>query len=123
MSVKKFAGVSGPVAREDVAADFEAAEVFDKLHVGRLGVYYRDGFRTRFLSYSDFDRAFIRVQDVNGRMCCGTAVFQYFRMVFVRGGKEFADVMSENERAMDDALARIHVLSPETAIGVAEKIS
>lgn len=40
-------------------------------------------------------------------MCCGQANFNYFRLVFVKDGKEFADVMSENEKAMDDALAEI----------------
>jgi len=117
MAVKRSVGAEPP----EVRADLEAAERFDKLRVGALGVYFREGLRTRFLSYGDFDRAFIRIQEVNGRMCCGTAVFSYFRMVFVKDGREIADVPTENERALDDALARIHELSPQTAIGVPEK--
>ena len=38
-------------------------------------------------------------------MCCGQANFNYFRVVFVHGGKEVADYMSEKEKEMDDALA------------------
>ena len=117
MAEKKFAGVNGTVSSPELAADYEAAEKFDKLRVGRLGVYFRDGLRTRFLAYGDFERAFIRIQEVNGRMCCGNAVFHYFRMVFVREGKEFLDVISEDEAAMDRALDRIRALSPATLIG------
>ena len=100
-------------------ADFEQAQVFDKLRVGELGVYFRDGLRNRFVPYGDIDRAFIRIHEVNGRMCCGKAVFHYFRMVFVRDGKEFADTVSEKENVMDQALAVIAAKAPNIAIGVA----
>ena len=84
MADKRFAGLEGqrrtprrspPITR--------APGGFDKLRVGRLGVYYRDGFKTRFLDYPSLERVFIRVQAVNGRMCCGTANFEYYRLVFV----------------------------------------
>lgn len=118
MANKKFAGLSGTVDSAEVATDFETSERFDKLYVGKLGVYFRDGFRTRFLAYGDFDRVFIRIHEVNGKMCCGSTVFQYFRVVFVREGKEFIDIISEKETEMDHALALIHELSPATAIGL-----
>lgn len=117
MSEKKFKGIAGAVSSPEISADYEAAEKFDKLKVGSLGVYYREGFAVRYLSYRDFERVFIRIHEVNGKLCCGKAVFQYFRLVFVQNGKEFADIMSEDEKAMDQALARIAELSPSTLIG------
>ena len=60
---------------------------------------------------------FIRVQAVNGRLCCGTANFEYYRLVFVRGGQEIANVMSEKGPEMDAALACIHEMAPSLAIG------
>ena len=117
MANKKFAGIHGPVETAAVNADFDSAEVFDKVRVGKQGVYFRDGFKTRFLDYASLERVFIRVQQVNGRMCCGNATFEYFRLVFVSDGKEIADVISEKEKAMDDALARIGELAPNLAIG------
>ena len=101
------------------SADYEQAQVFDKLRVGNEGVYYKDGFRTRFIPYGDMDRAFIRVHEVNGRMCCGSAVFHYFRIVFMRDGKEFGDTVSEKEDVMDRALAAIAAKAPKVAIGTA----
>lgn len=117
MAEKKFASPSGAVTDSAVAADFERAERFDKVLVGEKGVYYRDGFKTKYVPYDLLERAFIRVQEVNGRMCCGKAVFHYFRLVFVVGGKEWGDVISEDEKATDDALAAIAKRSPATAIG------
>ena len=96
-------------------ADFEQAQVFDKLRVGELGVYFRDGLRNRFVPYGDIDRAFIRIHEVNGRMCCGNAVFHYFRMVFVRDGKEseigtlaedaYSSVTVDDEREAETAVS------------------
>lgn len=117
MADKKFAGVNGTVNSAEVAEDFAAAQQFDKVRVGKLGVYFKEGFRIRYLSYQDFDRAFIRVNEVDGKLCCGKSTFQYFRLVFVRSGKEFTDVISEDEKAMDDALAQIKAACPEMAIG------
>lgn len=122
MAEKKFAGINGAVVSPEVSADYEAAAVFDKVKVGKLGVYFRDGFKTRFMDYSLLERVFIRIQEVNGRMCCGNTVFAYYRLVFVVNGKEIADTISEDEKAMDDALALIKANAPATlAIGVAEK--
>ena len=121
MAEKKFSGVNGPVSSPELNADYESAKVFDKLRVGRLGVYFRDGFKIRFIDYGAMERAFIRIQEVNGRMCCGNTIFQYFRIVFVRNGKEYADLISEKEQVWDEALALIHELAPSVAIGVPAK--
>lgn len=107
MADKRFAGVNGNVDSPEVNADFDSAQVFEKLRVGSLGVYFRDGLKTRFIPYEYMDRAFIRVQETRSRMCCGQANFNYYRVVFVHDGKEFANYMSENEKATDEALAAI----------------
>ena len=107
MAERKFAGMNGSVETPEVNADYETAQVFERLRVGELGVYFRDGLRVRFIPFSYLDRAFIRVQETRSRMCCGQANFNYFRVVFVHEGKEFADYMSEKEDLMDEALAAI----------------
>lgn len=117
----KFAGLSGSVESSAVNADYESAKLFDKVRVGKLGVYFRDGFKIRYLDYPSLERVFIRVQAVNGRLCCGTANFEYYRLVFVSGGREVADVMSEKEKEMDAALACIHEMAPDLAIGFVAK--
>ena len=118
MAEKRF---SGPVEGMDpaaLAADYERAERFDKLRVGALAVYYRDGFRVKAVPYAKMQRAFIRVQQVRGKLCCGQAFFDYFRMVFLVDGKEICDNVSEDEKAMDAALAKIREMAPELPVGV-----
>lgn len=117
MAEKKFSFPQGCAPVPGAGADYDAAEVFDKLRVGKLGVYYREGFKLCCFPFSYMERAFIRIQEVNGRMCCGNAVFAYYRLVLVHAGKETADVISEKEEAMDRALARIGRNAPQVAIG------
>ena len=97
--------------------DFSTAKSFEKLKIGNLGVYFREGLKMRCIPYSDMDSVFIRIHEVNGKLCCGSTVFQYFRMVFVKDGKEFADYICENEKAMDDALKEIGIRAPALRIG------
>lgn len=117
MAEKVFAGLEGKLSGPEYDRDFESAERIDKLWVGSLGVYYKDGFKTRCIRYSEMERAFIRIQGVKSRMCCGQANFEYSRMVFVCGGKEYADVMTEDNKAMDRALEVIAKKAPELQIG------
>ena len=121
MAEKKFATPDGAVQSAELTADYESAQKFDAVRVGKLGVYYRSGLKTVFLAYPTLERAFIRIQAVNGRMCCGSTTFAYYRLVLIRGGKEYAEVMSESEQAMDAALAAIHETAPELPIGVADQ--
>lgn len=121
MAEKKFATPDGAVQSAELTADYERARKFDAVRVGKLGVYYRSGLKTVFLAYPTLERAFIRIQEVNGRMCCGSTTFTYYRLVLIRGGKEYAEVMSESESAMDAALAAIHENAPELPIGVADQ--
>ena len=121
MAEKKFATPDGAVQSAELTADYESAQKFDAVRVGKLGVYYRSGLKTVFLAYPTLERAFIRIQEVNGRMCCGNTTFAYYRLVLIRGGKEYAEVMSESESAMDAALAAIHENAPELPIGVADQ--
>ena len=107
---RRFSGIHGRITDPAVAEEYENAERFDKVRVGKTGVFYKY-----------MERAFIRINEVNGRMCCGKAVFQYFRLVFVRNGKEFIDAISENEKAMDDALAAIARNAPQVATGFVGK--
>ena len=117
MSDKKFYSPTGALTDDAVLADHESAEKFDKVLVGSLGVYFRDGFKLKYVPFPALERAFIRIQEVNGRMCCGKAVFAYYRLILVVDGKEWGNIMSEDEKAMDDALAAIARRSPSTAIG------
>lgn len=120
MADKKFTSPSGVITSPELSADYNQATVFDKIRVGDLGVYYVDGLKTRYIPYDCAERVFIRLQEVRGKLCCGMTTFLYSRLVFVSGGKEILCLPTENEKAMDDALALIAQKAPGLAIGVEE---
>lgn len=117
MAEKRVYTPQGAAESAELTADHAAAEKFDRVRVGALGVYFREGLKTRFVPYSYMERAFIRIQEVNARVCCGSTCFAYYRLVLVHDGKEYADIPSESEKAMDGALARMQELSPGLAVG------
>jgi len=121
MANKKFHRIKGAVELPELAADFENSVRFESVWVGDLGVYYKSGFRTIFISYEEMERAFIRIQEVNGKLCCGKATFAYNRLVFVVKGKEYAEAMTEHETAFDEALELISKKAPSLPIGFVGK--
>lgn len=117
MAKLSFSGINGTVTDEAVAADYSQAAIFDKIRVGKKGVYFREGFHTRFLAYDELERVFIRVNQVNARCCCGNTKYDYYRLVFVRNGKEIGEILSEKEKEMDAALACIAQNAPALPVG------
>ena len=77
MAEKRFYTPQGAAESAELTADHAAAEKFDRVRVGALGVYFREGLKTRFVPYSYMELAFIRIQEVNARVCCGSTCFAY----------------------------------------------
>jgi len=69
MASKSFAGIDGKVNSAEVFSDFENSKKFDKVFVGKLGVFFRDLLKIRFMDYSLLERVFIRVLEVNVKTC------------------------------------------------------
>lgn len=116
--MKTFYGIDGKTESAEVNMDYEQAEKFDNVRVGKLGVFFRDGLKTRFMAYSLLERVFIRINEVNLKTCCGGSTGAYYRLVFVSGGSEVCHALSENEKAMDEALSAISRNAPDVAIGI-----
>lgn len=114
----KFYLPEGKTESSEINADYESAERFERIRVGGLGVFYPEAFRTRFIPYEAVEQVFIRIHEVNGKLCCGSTVFQYFRLVFVKNGKEIADYINEDEEAMRGALKAIEKKAPKVKIGL-----
>ena len=113
----KFKTLSGRTDASEVAADYEGAKVFGKVRAGKTGVFFPDGLTVRYIPYSGLERVFKRINEVNGKLCCGNATFYYYRIVFVSGGKEIGDWITEDEKVIDAAIAAISEASPATQVG------
>ncbi len=106
--------VSNPI----IGADFAEAPVFDRVRVGKLGIYCESGFRTEFFSYGDVSRAFIRIYEGTAQLCCGAMGYNYTSLVLLdASGKTLKEQYTENEDAMRQALAAISARARQVRIG------
>lgn len=77
---------------------------------------FRSGLKNVTVPYSELERAFLRVREATGKMCCGTACFADCYLVLVSGGRELAEIRMEKED-VQAALGMIAERSPSTIIG------
>lgn len=92
-----------------------------KYSIDENGVSYREGIRQKFIPYEKMKRAYERIQEVNGKLCCGSAVFTYFKLVITDDSdRENFVLLTEKEDEVSEALEKIHTFAPFVPIGVNE---
>ena len=115
----KIVSTYGNPVSAETENDFSGAPAFDKLRIGKTGVFFPSGLRMKFLPYDCFDRSYVKVHETNARMCCATTCFEYYRLVFMSGEKCIADYISENKQAMQEALNQLRISAPGITVGAA----
>ena len=115
----KIVSTHGNPVPAETENDFSGAPAFDKLRIGKTGVFFPSGLRMKFLPYDCFDRSYVKVHETKARMCCATAGFEYYRVVFMSGDKCIADYISENKEAMQEALNQLRASAPRITVGAA----
>ena len=89
-----------------------------KLRFDGDALYFRSGLKNVTLPYGELERAFLRVREATGKMCCGTACFADCYLVLVSAGQELAEIRMEKED-VEAVLSLIAERSPGTVIGKA----
>ena len=89
-----------------------------KLRLDGDALYFRSGLKNVTLPYGELERAFMRVREATGKMCCGTACFADYYLVLVSAGRELAEMRMEKED-IEAVLSLIAERSPGTVIGKA----
>lgn len=88
-----------------------------KIKLGEERLEYKKGFKWYMLPYSEISHAFLRIEEVNGKLCCGVASFDmYFLMLNTKKGEEIRIEVSSRESAKE-MLAVIEKKNPEAEIG------
>lgn len=113
----KIYGIGQVFEDGSIIEDYSSAAQFGKTGIGKEGVYYKDGLKKRFAAYGEIERYFKRVHEVNGKLCCGSATFAYYKLILICGGKEITAMMTENEREVDGAVAGIKAIRPKIPYG------
>ena len=82
-----------------------------------MAFFYRDGLKKRCIPLADIDQAFLRIEPVPTRSCCCKLDFEIYRLVICSGGRELADIRTEDEGMVDKALDFLKSHSPKIKLG------
>ena len=113
----KLRGVDKKFIRDDEhVEDYKNAPAIGRVRFGELCFYYRDLGVKYYVPYESIERAFIRISE------CPEDEFSnnqcYYRLILVHGEKEFANLIFNEEKPADDALAKLSERCPDMAVGV-----
>ncbi len=86
-----------------------------RLRLGRHALYYRDLGKDYFVPYHHIDRAFIRISECQPD---DSPAYYYYRIILVHKGKEFANLIINEEEVADRVLERLKEIRPEIQIGL-----
>ena len=113
----RFRGVDRKwLSDEQHSNDYNESEHIGRVCFGQLCFYYRDLGVRYWVPYEYIERAFIRISE------CPEDEFSnnqcYYRLILVRGEKEFANLIFNEEEPADRALAKLSERCPDMAVGV-----
>ena len=94
--------------------DYNSAEEIGRVRLGKLGLYYRDLGRKYYVPYEYIDRRFTRVNVVEPD---DSPAYFYYRLILVHDGKEFANLIFENEEDVNKIHDRLQEIRPEIEKG------
>ena len=80
-------------------------------------IEYKKGFKWYTLPYGEIRQAYLRVEEVNGRLCCGVASFDMFFLVLKTGGGELLKIEATSKDIVKQMLEEIKKKNEKTEIG------
>lgn len=111
----KFKGVDKKYIKDhEHSEDYKAAEEIGRVRLGKLCMYYRDLGVKYYVPYDYIDRSFTRVNESEQEFGGPT---YYYRLILVHDGKEFANLIFNEEKDVDYIHARLKELHPEIEYG------
>lgn len=88
-----------------------------KIHFTDRGIEYKKGFKWLFLPYSEIVQAYMRIEEVKSKMCCGTANFDmHFLMLKTKSG-DLLKIEASSKDLVKQMLESLRAINPETEIG------
>jgi hypothetical protein len=106
------------VTDQSYIEDYADSQVIGKVRIGQKALYYKDGLKRYCVPFGYIDRAFTRINECNARTCCCSNSFDYFRLILVHDGKEFANIIfDQDESPVDQAEQLLKERRPEIEIG------
>ena len=107
----------GPMIRDHGEAEqygHQGIRKLPRIRLGKEALYYRDLGKDYFVPYDYIERAFVRISECQPD---DSPAYYYYRVVLVHGGKEFANLIINEEPVADRVLERLKEIRPEIEIG------
>ena len=108
----------GPMIQDHAEAEqhgHQGLRKLPRLRLGKHALYYRDLGKDYYVPYDYIDRAFVRISECQPD---DSPAYYYYRVILVHDGKEFANLIINEEEAADRVLERLKEIRPEIQIGV-----
>lgn len=80
-------------------------------------IEYKKGFKWYTLPYGEILQAYLRVEEVNGRLCCGVASFDMFFLMLKTSGGELLKIEASSKDIVKQMLEEIKKKNEKTEIG------
>ena len=107
----------GPMIADHASAEaygHQGLRKLPRIRLGRLALYDRDLGKDYYVPYDYIDRSFVRISECQPD---DSPAYYYYRVILVHDGKEFANLIINEEDVADRVLERLKEIRPEIAIG------
>lgn len=87
-----------------------------KIKLEESQLVYKKGFKWHAVPYSSITNAYMRIEEVNGRLCCGVASFDmHFLILKTESG--LLKIELESKEIVKAMLEKLHSRNPQIEIG------
>lgn len=104
------------IIEDQLMLDFTTAAKYEKLKVGGTCLYILHTLYTEYIPYSAITRAYRRIEDVRGKLCCGVCTYEVHHLVIEADGREIT-ILLEGKEAAQTALEEIGRKNPAAVVG------
>lgn len=114
MKFRSFTGQDSP--EQEVQQDFERAVKQENVRLGDTFLFLNHMLYTEYLPYAAITRAFRRIEEVNGRLCCGNTSYEIHE-VAIEAAARSAVLRFQTREAAVACLEKIAAKSEQAEIG------
>lgn len=89
----------------------------NKIKFGEQELSYKKGFKWYTLPYTDIIQAYLRIEEVNGRICCGVANFDMHFLMLKTNTGNLLKLEVTSRKVADEMLVEIKKKNEQIEIG------
>lgn len=117
----KFKPITTTLESQILEQDFEQADKFQKIAVGKQCIYYSGILQTKYLPLTEIVWAYMRQEDCEGKMCCGRMGFSSFFLMVTTGDKKQQKTNLEQSKDVKAILELLKERNPQIETGYSKE--